>query len=346
MKKVLKIFLVITLALVTALGMMACNNGSSTGSGKKGISGSVVDGVYEVRKYYVEKDVTTLNLGTVIELPEGVTQIKIKKNAFAGNNTLKEVIVPSNTKEIEAGAFAKMQALETLELPFVGLNFNADPTYNQTGSAEEKAVDSTRTIAHLFGTEVYDKGAKVTVNYGSSTTDVYMPASLKKVVINNAKTDAYNIPMYAFNGVTLFENIELKGNIVGIGEYAFSGVGNVRTIELPETVKTIYKGAFSNSFIKNVIIGATTNNVDIKEDAFKGCSLLNYVGKYFTDGENTKAIKNYTIDFAQINVVTIGTNAFDLSASKIKYDILNSTGIDLVKVFGEDHAKYITVKNA
>lgn len=325
MKKFLKTMLLIVLALATAVSMVACDNGASGGSSKTGISASVNSkGVYEIRKYYAEEGVDTLDLSK-IELPEGVTEIKIKSNAFSGNNSLKKIIVPSNTVEIASGAFANMLKLETLELPFVGKDFNAD--YKQNASSTATSGDAERTIAHIFGTEEYDKGAKVTLTYGASTVDFYVPVTLKNIVINNATEKAYNIPMFAFYGVTAFTSIELKGNIVGIGEYAFCGVGGVDTIVIPATVKNIYKGAFSVNYIKNVVFDNGASNVVAEEDAFANSTLLNFVGK----GQ----VAEYTLDLGVFNVQDLGRNAFNLADNEIKYVVKNASGLNQEKVFGE-----------
>ena len=325
MKKFLKLLLISVLAVATALTMVACDGATPSGSSKKGVDGAVTEkGIYEVRKYYAEDGVDTLDLGA-IDLPEGVTEIKIKANAFAGNTSLKSIKVPSNTVEIGAGAFAKMVNLEKLELPFVGAEFNANYKHNSSDSVT--VTDAERTIAHIFGTAEYDGGSQVTVTYGAATTTVYMPLTLKTVIINNEKQEEYNIPMYAFNGVTAFTNIELKGNIVGIGENAFGGVGGIETIKIPASVKNIYTGAFIGSYIKNFVFDSACANIKVEDKAFFGCTLLNFVGAG-TPAKNT-------IDLAKFEVATIGRAAFDLSANEVEYTVKNASGVDAEKVFGE-----------
>ena len=325
MRKVLKALIIAAISLVTVLGMVACDNSAANGGNKKGISGSVIDGgIYEIRKYYAETGVEVLDLGT-IELPEGITKIKIKSHAFEGNSTLKSIKVPSNTVEIGSGAFAEMTKLETLELPYVGRYFNAD--YKQNSSDfDKKAVNAERTIAHLFGSEEYNNGSKVVVNYGSGTSTVYVPATLNKIIVNNATEEEYSIPMYAFNGVTKFSSIELKGKIVGIGEYAFSGVGGIETINIPATVKTIYKGAFTASYIKNFVLDNACSDVKVLESAFSGCTLFNFFG--------SGTVKNLTIDLAKLSKSDLGNNAFNLTDNEIEYTVQNKDGVDMSKVFG------------
>ena len=333
MKKVLKTIILTVLAVICTVGMVACDSSSRQNSGNSGITGAVVNGVYEVRRYYAEDGVDSLDLGK-IELPSGVTEIKIKANAFKDNASLKSIIVPSNTIEVGSGAFAGMTKLEKLEVPFIGKTFNAEYKANLSNTDDiAKAVNEERTVAHYFGTEEFDGGSSVTVNYGASTKTIYIPTTLKTIIVNNGTEKGYNIPKYAFNGVTAFNSIQLQGNIIGIGEYAFGGVGGIDLIKIPASVKTIYAGAFSASYIKNFVFDAESSAVVVEEEAFKDCSLLNYVG--------ASNLEEKTIDLAKFSKEDLGRDAFELSINEINYTIKNSNGVDKEKVFGETE---ITVK--
>ncbi len=344
MKKVLKLILIGVLALLTAISMVACANDGGSNSSKEGISGSVVAGnVFEVRKYYAKEGETELVISKeALSLTDNVESIRIKSNAFANNSTLTKIIVTSDVTEIGAGAFAKMTALTTLELPFVGRFFKSDAILTG-GQAVDKAVDSERTIAHLFGESEYEKGSQVSVKYGAESKTVYMPETLNTIIVNNTTANAYNIPMYAFNGVTKLTNIELKGNIVGIGEYAFASVANINTLELPATLKTIYKGAFNASRIKNILLSETASDVEIRAEAFANMPLLNYFGKKVSD------IPAYTIDFSGVKLDSLGLNSFNLGTTEITanaseyqletsvytYTVKNFNG-EVKKVFGKE----------
>ena len=344
MKKVLKLVLIVALAVLTAISMVACVDNGGSNSSKKGVSGSVVSGnIFEIRKYYAKEGETELVISKeALNLTDNVEKIRIKSNAFASNSTLTKITVSADVFEISQGAFAKMTALESLELPFVGRYFNSD-AFLTGGQAVEKAVDAERTIAHLFGEDEYDKGSQITVKYGTESKTVYVPETLSSVVINNTTTKEYNIPMYAFNGVTKLTNIELKGNIEGIGEFAFENVANINTLTLPATVKNIYKGAFKGARIQNILLDANATGVKIYADAFANMPLLNYFGKA------VQTIPAYTIDFNGVDIATLSLNAFNLSAAKISagananeysletptfnYSIVNFNG-DVKRVFG------------
>ena len=343
MKKVLKLVLIVALAVLTAISMVACVDNGGSNSSKKGVSGSVVSGnIFEIRKYYAKEGETELVISKeALNLTDNVEKIRIKSNAFASNSTLTKITVSADVFEISQGAFAKMTALESLELSFVGRYFNSSP-FLTGGQAVEKAVDAERTIAHLFGEDEYDKGSQITVKYGTESKTVYVPETLSSVVINNTTSKEYNIPMYAFNGVTKLTNIELKGNIVGIGEFAFENVANINTLTLPATVKNIYKGAFKGARIQNILLDANATGVKIYADAFANMPLLNYFGKA------VQTIPAYTIDFNGVDIADLGLNSFNLGTTEITanaseyqletsvytYTVKNFNG-DLKRVFGK-----------
>ena len=326
MKKVLKLLLLTVLVVATAFSMVACNNDGGNKDGKTGLLyKKISDDTCLIYDYKDSgENLSTLDIGSVLDLPDGVTKVRIKKNAFYGNDTLKTIIVSEKVTEIEAGAFANMRALETLNIPFVGKLANANYYENSSESApsDEKAVDSERTLAHLFGTEEYDDGCSVTVNYNTAdSVTCYMPATLKKVIVSSTKE--YKIPMCAFSGAVNLDSIELVGNITAIGVRAFENTA-FDTISLPATVKDIYKEAFMNSRIKTVNIDAEASDITVKESVFKGCTLLDKV--------NSQTVK--TIDLSKFS--SLATDAFKTGNQTI-YTVLNPNNIDLSKAFDENN---------
>ena len=252
-------------------------------------------------------NVATLDFNEVLEIPEGVEKVKIKKNAFNGNDTLTKIIVSADVTEIEAGAFAGMKKLERLEVPFIGRYANSDAFQNESASAVEKAVDAERTIAHFFGAEEYDDGFAMTINYGAGSTTCYVPTSFKDVVVN--ATVAYSIPRCAFNGAKKLQSITIKGEIDAIGAYAFANT-IFASIEIPATVKNIYEGAFENAKIKFVNFVAGASEIVLGNKAFAGCALIERI--------NSEVDK--TIDLEVFS--SIGKDALDFD-NEIDYNIVN-----------------------
>ena len=277
MKKVLKLVLVAVLASLTVFGTIACVD-HGNGGGKKGLLYKKdADGVYVVYGYKDDGSLVnnTLNIGEKLEVPADA-KVRIKSKAFAGNDSIKTLVVSSKVTEIESGAFANMQALETLNVPFIGVNKNSDEYMFQTPATEEKAVDAQRTIAHFFGSEEYNKGCSITINYGAGTTSCYMPSSLKTVVVSPAED--YGIPMYAFNGAVNIEKIVLGDKVNAIGVNAFENTA-FGEISIPLSVTKIYEKAFLNARLTKVEFAQGATNIELGSKAFAGCDNLVTIDK-------------------------------------------------------------------
>ena len=270
MKKFLKILMAVALAVCFVLPVVGCDS-SASGTDEPGLKCKKIGGVYTVYDYVQEEGVTVLDLGE--KLPEDVTDVRIKKGAFSGNGTLTKIIVSDKVSKIDQGAFEKMSALVTLEVPFVGKSAHSDVTIGETAKGEDKAVDAERTIAHFFGTSEYDAGIAITVKYNANdSTTCYMPVTFKEVIVN--ATSDYSIPMYAFNGAVNLSYIKLNGKIDLIGENAFEGVKEIKEVEIPATVTKIYSSAFANcSKLATLKFSGTSTLKEVEENAFAGTAL-------------------------------------------------------------------------
>ena len=306
MKKFLNIILIAILTVTVALGLTACVGGGDDGK-DKGLLCKRIDGVYTIYDYV--DDGTTTELDIASKIPDGETKVHIRAEAFKGVSSLKKIVVPQTVTEIGKGAFANMRGLEELVLPFVGKSANADAYQNQTATAEDKAIDSERTISHLFGSDFYGYGTSVTIRYNSgesSTSTCYVPLSLKKITINASAE--YDIPMYAFSGFTKAVEIALTGNIVGIGEYAFSDCLNLDKITIPQTVKTIYKGAFEDcSKLKTVTFDGTPTIETLGDCAFKNAGI-----ESITLPESVKVIGNEAFKGSKLKAITLPAAVTDV----------------------------------
>lgn len=270
MKKILKTLLILSLAVLFSMSLVACGKNGDNEKDAGGIKYKKIDGVYTIYKYVAEENVEEINLGE--ELGEGITDVRIKKGAFKGNDTLKKIIVSDKITQIDKGAFEGMKSLETLEVCFIGKTANSDAFPSESKSEVDKAVDSERTIAHFFGNEDYSVGVPVKINYNSSSsTTCYMPITFKSVIVN--PTEDYSIPMYAFNGAVNLTSIVIGEKVDAIGEYAFAGCKEIKAIEIPSSVKTIYDGAFMNCTKLATLTFDATTSIDVKKDAFVGTKI-------------------------------------------------------------------------
>ena len=265
MKKIFSILLIAVISVLAIFTMVGCSD-TPEGSGSKGISCIKEDGKYVVYKYVDEGlDITELDIDKAVKAKYGETAevSRIKEGAFDGNSTLTTVIVPNTVTKIDGGAFKNMKSLKDITLPFVGSNVNADAYEGQTLS-EDKAVDAERLFTYIFGTEEYTGGAQITQTFntveGGSVT-YYVPMTLRTVTI--APKNDYEIPMYAFSGLTLVTEINLTDKVTGIGERAFYNANCFSELKLPASITNIYKGAFENfSTLSKIDFAGTSTQWD------------------------------------------------------------------------------------
>ncbi len=281
MNKFLKKILIVALALISALSLVACGDAETTKNDEKGLFCKKIGGIYTIYKY-VDNGEDKLDIAQALAgLEIDDTNIRIQSQAFNGNGSLKEIIVPDSVTKIEKGAFAGMKALEKLTIPFVGMNANGDASIGETLASPDKAVDAERTIAYIFGDSEYDEGILQTINYGtgSSTgsdgstttqsTTCYLPITLNTITVAGNK-----IPACAFNGLTKAVKIVLNDSVEVIGDYAFANTAQIDEIKLPANLKKIGKGAFNKAVsLEKINLNELTALTEIGEATFEETAL-------------------------------------------------------------------------
>ena len=337
MKKFVKLLIISIMILASVLSFAACDGNSdkdsSAGIVCKKLSG---DDFYTVIGYNAEENETTLDISVAAKAKYGDETIigRIRKGAFDGNTTLKEITVTDETENgtltIDEGAFKNMRKLEKITLPFVGANRFSDADQNvydiTLNEQEEKfykkniATDKEHLFGYIFGEEENTVSSKITFTYGEKsdmTADFYIPVALTEIVIDADKE--INIPMYAFCGLTRVETVTLSGNINAIGRAAFKNMDKLSKVNIPSSVKVIYEDAFAGT-AKLKVFGENGFSFDdgslleeIKEGAFRETRLASFD----ISGTQVKVIGDYafygsalqSFDFSA-TIENIGAYAF------------------------------------
>ncbi len=314
MNKFCKTLLVCLMAVLASVCFIAC--GSENNSEAKPNYKVYGDDSYYTLVSYDGNEETV----TIPSEYNGKPVGRIKKDAFAGNSTIKTLIIPDSVEVVDQGAFGKMKALENLTIPFVGKTPNAEATLNDNNvTGVDKSVDDARTFGYMFGTSAYDGGVKVTQYFNDATTtdddgnvtdtgvfDCYLPENLKVVTVS-PKADDYAIPAYAFANNTLLTKVVLSDNVKEIGEYAFASCQRLTTMAIPSSVTDIHKYAFSG----------TLSLGDYDETTGKGLS--------FNQNSSLKNIGDYAFLSAKFTKITlpdsvenIGKFAFASNVSELE----------------------------
>lgn len=287
MKKLIRLLTIIMALVVCAVSFAACGN---AGSNKKDENGLVCkkfgdDEFYTVTRYYEEEGVTSLDISAAAKAKYGENAVvgAIKKGAFNGNSSLKEVIVKEGdiALVIAEGAFNGMKSLTKITLPFVGATAVSDAYVSETEPKENKSVDEERSFGYIFGHDVNDYASSVSMNYGKDSASFAIPASLAEITIDSGDK-AINVPMYAFYGLAQVSVINLKGNIQAIGDSAFKNMTKLNKVNIPASVTAIYDNAFEGAtalktFGEDFKFDNGSSLATIGNSSFKGTNLTDFV---------------------------------------------------------------------
>ncbi len=349
MKRFFKIAFLTLVMAICAISAVAC----SAPAGGENASGLLYkkfkgDDFYTVYGYVQEEGVTEIDIGDYNK--DGVVIGAIKAGAFKNNNTLKSVIVPDTVTEIGAGAFAGMQKLEEITLPFVGTSAVSDPSYNDQSSTE-KATDVKRTFCYVFGTEAFNYGISVTQKYnsGEGTATYYLPMNLKTV--NIMPKEDYAIPMFAFAQNNLVENVVLTEKVVGIGDSAFLGCTALKSVTGVVNVEIIYENAFNGCSNYNVNLAEYTALTEIKDGAFESSGIktvnlvtgVTYGDRVFKNSALTSVTVNcdkltYAMFYGCKNLAEIKINVSSLLIKDYALDLQNDAKVCVIKIAGGETA--------
>ncbi|MDE6013422.1 MAG: leucine-rich repeat domain-containing protein, partial [Anaeroplasmataceae bacterium] len=184
---------------------------------------------------------------------------------FANDTALVDLVVADCVETIEKGFLFKTTALETLSVPFIGLDKDANESessvlgwFFQDDASE--ITDDEKALMTIVEQEY---------NEGEFTTN-YIPNSLHKITITNAKQLGYG----ALDQMTMLDEIYLNCNLELIDDYAIRNT-SIRNIDVPSSVVTIDKGAFKdNQKLKSVRFVGGTGLESIADETFMNCPKL------------------------------------------------------------------------
>ncbi|WP_105157723.1 leucine-rich repeat protein [Streptococcus suis] len=213
-----------------------------------------------------------------IEIPEGMTMID--HEAFRGNKTLKEIVLPTTLTTIEYGAFEN-SGLEKLVLP-ASLTSIGNRAFAGIPTLKEVVIPKNVTYApNIFaGSEnlkkvTFEDGITVipaSILAGTSVEEIHLPSSveiidsyafsenkyLKKI---NLKDGVKAIYSGAFSGNGSLAQVDLPDTLEYIADYAFSGTGSLASIDLPASVKQIGYSAFYDSGLTSINLPANLESI-------------------------------------------------------------------------------------
>ena len=183
-------------------------------------------------------------------IPEGVTTIG--SNAFKDCTNLKKVTIPDNVKTIGREAFYGCEALTSIEIP---------------DTVTKIALGAFNGCSSLQSIKIPDSVTKI------DGKTFYECTNLKTVDLPNGLT---TIVESAFVRCTSLESINIPDTVTSIGMSAFSECKKLGSITIPASVTTINTYAFRDcTSLETVIMNAQLSK--IAEGTFWGCTSLSSI---------------------------------------------------------------------
>ena len=230
-----------------------------------------------------------------IILPESVDSIGLQ--AFASNNKLRYVKMPSSLRHMGQGVFYHCEQLSSIRIPegvsvipinaFIYCQKLTDVVLPSTlDTIQSSAFSQCLTLPHI----TLPSGIKFIDDYAfggcSALQDINLPEGLT------------SIGKSAFRTCTSLESVTIPESIKNIDEYTFADCSVLREVNIPNSVRQIAGGAFRNCSLDTLVLpseltligtGAFLNQKklteivipdevrQIKSNAFEGCSGLSEV---------------------------------------------------------------------
>ena len=211
----------------------------ATGNYKEGEGASVVERLVDKGGYSVNEI-----FGVSVTVPDGVKSIS---SAFAYNNDVVEVSLPSTVGVVSDYAFYSALRLEKIDMSTTGITHLSDYCLGKTTRLGSVSLPSSlRTTGQMVFA-----GASI-------LKDIVLPGSLEEIG---------HSMFFECSGL---ENIYIPESVKSIGEYAFSRTLSLKTISLPDSIEKIGKYAFGESGL----IEFTVPDVEIGDYLLFSCESL------------------------------------------------------------------------
>ena len=242
------------------------------------------DGGYEVIGYTGDNPIVTIP-STYKSLPILTIGLDRKnEDRFAGNENIKELIIPDGVTKIEDYTFESCINLTTVTIPtsVTDMGHYSFSRCDKLSVATLPAEQVDNIPKENLTTVVINGGTTIHDYYGA----FYNCKNLVSVTISDSVT---SIGAGAFSGCENLTTIRLPSGITEISSHMFRDCKSLTSITIPDSVTSIGDGAFSGcESLNNVIIPESVSSIG--KYAFSSCNSLtsltfqNPNGWYVTEG--------------------------------------------------------------
>lgn len=196
----------------------------------------------------------------------------IGESAFYGCS-FTSISIPRNVSNIGIGAFSECNKIESVTIPYVGLNETSTNSYERVFGAIFGIKAITGSESSNIANATCQGRLHDAVNKSYHYYWYKIPSTLKSITITDG---AEVIPTNAFYNCALITSFNIPSSIKTIGSSAFYACRNLTSLTVPTDTSEIFSSAFQNcTGLKTVCLNSKLKS--IQGDAFKGCSALSSV---------------------------------------------------------------------
>jgi len=191
---------------------------------------------------------------TALTLPDKLGGYPVKmicEEAFAGNETIKSVVLPKSLLVIDRMAFENCRSLERVTFP-EGLQTIGAYAFSRT-ALTSLSLPST---LYAIGREAFVGIAITSLVMPDSLTEAddyafHACKNLKSVTLSHRLSE---LSGRLFEGCTALTEIVLPSTVTKLGDYVFAGCSSLTRAVIPSSVQTVGSGCFTASPTLTVIL--------------------------------------------------------------------------------------------
>ena len=288
------------------------------------------------KNYTVDGNILVSCIGQADEdgkfvIPENITMIG--ESAFAGDTSLKEVVIGSNVKIIGSGAFQHCASLETVSIN-EGVETIGSHAFTNCSALKNVTLPSTVSVINEYTFYACESLESISLDHIRKVSEAafYGCTSLESV---DFSASLETIGSWAFSQCYSLENLSFDGvtNLSEIDDYTFTGCSMLRTIDIPQGVRRIGVLAFYDcSRLSSVSIPSSVESVDF--------GALTYT-RWYQDKTDDYVI----VGDGVLIKCTVHPSAIDLSGKGIKMignsTFYNAIAHDEASVYGYKYAEIL-----
>lgn len=252
------------------------------------------------------------------------TVTTINQNAFsgsnpkwAGNKTIKSVVIPSTITSFGTHAFRNCSSIQTVVCNASNTEF-VDAEF--LGCVSLVSIDLSG-MANLKTIGQYFCGGQNASEYCAKLTTVKLPDTVTSIGGNafthTAVTSLDFLPDgvtsiggYAFNACNGLTSVELPSSLTSLGGFAFQSCTNITSMKLSSCITSIGRNCFQSTSFEYLLIPASLTSIG--QDCFNSAKLKTLV---FASTNDLSGFNASAFSSARLSVVFYaGTNVADFAA--------------------------------